>query len=216
MLPNLVELVVKANVELADKQFFQLSQHLLENVPIVLLGCLSENVASTRDDRAALLAELLQHGRGACQLQLLDRRLHVAVSFFFHLVAPVVGNHFSLAREVEFFLVADHSPRLVNEDGKTVNRDVLLAIRSALQEECLGRCTVKSVAQVSRFLRKRIWLEDLVRHHRKFKLEEVRWLRAFVLLGLVDLGPNLVQIFVDHGFDLLKGDPVVVVAKHEQ
>ena len=44
----------------------------------------------------------------------------------------------------------------------------------------------------------------LVREHAKFKIEEVTWLAALVLIRLVDLVPNLIQICVNDSSDLLE------------
>ena len=55
-----------------------------------------------------------------------------------------------------------------------------------------------------------------MRHHDELKLEEVAGLRISMLLRLVDFGPDLAHVLVDHSLDGLEWHALIIISQHEE
>ena len=215
VLSDKLELSIKAVIELRHKHFYQFFLHFPEDFLVILLRGAFVVFSRLLHDLKASLTELLDDSFIALRRQSLNIPLHLRESLVLDLSAPVIGDHFSLAWQVEFFLLADDSPRSFYEEWHAVERNVLRAL-SLGQEDRIGGSNIKPGFQLVSLFGKRVRLKDLVRHHDELESEKLLGRRVCELLRLVDLAPNLIQIFVDHGLDLLELDAVVVVAEDEE
>ena len=215
VLSDKLELSIEAVIELRHEHFYEFFLHFFENFLVVLLRGAFVVFSRLLHYLEASLTELLDDCHIALRRQSLNLLLHLLESLVLDLPTPVIGDHFSLAWQVKFFLVADDSPRSFDEEWHAVKRYVLRAF-SGGQKDRIGSSNFKSGLQLTSLFGKRVWLKDLVRHHDELEREKLLGRRICELFWLVDLAPDLIQIFVDHCLDLLELDAVVVVAEDKE
>ena len=73
-----------------------------------------------------------------------------------------------------------------------------------VDKEFVFTCRVEPSLYLFSFLLEGVRLEYFVRHHDEFKREEVFGRGVSILLGFVDLAPDLFEVLVYHCLDLRK------------
>ena len=127
VLSDKLELSIEAVIELRHEHFYEFFLHFFENFLVVLLRGAFVVFSRLLHYLEASLTELLDDSHIALRRQSLNLLLHLLESLVLDLPAPVISDHFSLAWQVKFFLVADDSPRSFDEEWHAVKRYVLRA-----------------------------------------------------------------------------------------
>ena len=124
-LSDLLKLRVKAVKQLSHDLLNQFLLNFVEDILIVLLGRVFEVITGLSHDARACLIEVLNYSHIALCCQCLNLLLNPGERLVFDLIAAVVGDHFSLAWQIELFLLSDHGPSLLDKDWQTVNWYIL-------------------------------------------------------------------------------------------
>ena len=125
VLSDKLELSIEAVVELRHEHFYEFFLHFTEDFLVVLLRGAFVVFSRLLHYFKASLTELLDDSHIALRRQSLDLLLHLREGLVLDLSAPVIGDHFSLAWQVKFFLLADDSPRSFDEEWHAIERHVL-------------------------------------------------------------------------------------------
>ena len=146
-----------------------------------------------------LLASRLEvHNRRALTLllQLAQVLLDQIYRLGLDLAAAIVGHHFTLVWKVQFLLVADDVPGLIEENSKAVDRQVCLLIGRFSEENAIRATSLKvePLAQGAGLLFELGLLEELVRKQNEIELEEILKQLVFVLFWLVNTTPKTLQV----------------------
>ena len=172
VLSDKLELSIKAVVELRHEHFYEFFLHFPEDFLVVLLRGAFVVFSCLLHYLEASLTELLDDSHIALRRQSLNLLLHLQESLILDLPAPIIGDHFSLAWQVKFFLLADDSPRSFDEEWHAVERHVLRVVIGG-QEDRVSSRNIKPGLQLASLFSKCVRLEDLVRHHDELESEEL-------------------------------------------
>ena len=153
-----LELVVKADEQFLDEVVRELLLDFFEDVSLVL-ACFSLVVFdSFLQDGGAPDAKVFHQASLGFSLELTKQIFDLVDGFLFDLTTSIVSHHLALIGEVELLVVADHVPRLLQEEAKTINGYHLTWITS-IKEHLTG---FKFVPQLCSALFKFILLEPFM------------------------------------------------------
>jgi hypothetical protein len=103
----------------------QLAQHFFHNFvkhsSLVLVCVFLEKAHCSFENIIALKLKIRKQVGLRHQLQFIDFFLNRVDGLLLDFIASKVGNHLSLVRQIELFLVSDGVPRLVNENAQPVD-----------------------------------------------------------------------------------------------
>ena len=216
VLPDELELRVKAVVELLIECLKQLLLHFFKDFSIVLTASLCEVAGSLAYNLRASRVELLNDALIAISLELIDQRLHVGEGLILDLLASEVSDHQHLSGQIEILLLSNDIPGLLHVYGHAVDGDLVARSLSLIEKELVVARRVKASLNLLALLHEGVRLENFVRHHDEFKREEVFRGGVRILLGLVDLTPDLFEVLIDHRLDLCKWNTAGVVTQDEE
>ena len=188
----------------------------IKDFSIVLSSCFREVFACFIYNLSGSFVEVLNDALVAFWLKLINQWFHFGEGLILNLIASEVGHHKHLSGQVEILLLSDNIPCFLNVNGHTIHGDLVIGSVPVIDKEFVFACRVETSLNLLTFLLEGVRLEYFVRHHDKFKREEVFGRGVSVLLRFVDLTPDLFKVLIDHRLDLCERNTAGVVTQDEE
>ena len=216
VLADELKLRVKAVIELLMQCLDKLGFHSIKYFSIVLSSRLCEVSACLANHFSAPLVEVLNDALVAIYLKLIDQRFHFGKGLILNLIASEVCDHEHLSGQIEILLLTNDIPCLLDINWHTIYGDLIVRSVTLVDKEFIVTCRVKASLNLFTFLLEGVRFENFVRHHDEFKREEVFGGGVSILLGFVDLTPDLFKVLVDHRLDLREWNITGVITQDEE
>lgn len=191
LLANQLELGIETQKQHLEQVLLQFLLDLDKHLAFVLVGVVGVVSHCLGHYGLAIASKVGHYSFFALKSQGIDFLGDHVDSFLLDFVAPEVGDHLALVRQVQFFLVTDHVPSLVNEDTESINRHI---VNIALHVNGVFGVLVESSLQFVASQVELVFLENFVRQHGELKLEKVLGFLVFELFWLIDFGPDVVDV----------------------
>lgn len=117
------KLVVEANVKCLHYLVYYLFSHFIKNNFLILTGICIKIGHCFFYDFLTLILKVRNWSIFGSNLKLLNFMFNLLKSFPFDFGTSILSYHFSLIRQIKFFLTSNYIPSFVDINGQTINRN---------------------------------------------------------------------------------------------